>query len=79
MKITIDFLRNEVKNYQRSQGNKEHFLYMAKHHKSKVHRIRYNELEGIYCDTLAFHKGRMIGTLENLQYFPAKITFYYLS
>lgn len=75
---SIQQLRNEVKNYQRSQGSKEGFELMAKLHGSKIHKIRYHELSGIMCDTLAAYNGRTIITLENLQYFPAKIHFYYV-
>lgn len=71
-------LRREVETMQKSRGNRQSFLTFAAMHQSKVHRCRYNELQNLLESTLAVHNGKTVITLENLQYFPAKVHFYYV-
>jgi hypothetical protein len=43
----------------------------------RYYTCRYNEIGYIWCDTMAIKDGRTIITEQNLQYFPAKVRFYY--
>jgi len=79
MKQSIQQLRKEVSNIIKARNaGTGSFETLAALNKSKVHTCKYNELDGIFCDTMAVHKGRTVITHENLQYYPAKIRFYYV-
>jgi hypothetical protein len=70
----MQFYRKEVQNMHKAQlAGTASFELLAEMHGSKIHRINYRDLEGIYCDTMAVYKGRTVFTKENLQYFPAKV------
>lgn len=74
----IQILRQQVANIQKATASGTvDFEAMAKLHGSKIHRCPYNQIGYIWCDTMAIKDGRTIITEQNLQYFPAKVRFFY--
>lgn len=72
-------LRSQVRDIQAAtKAGTTSFEELAKMHGSEIYTCRYNELQGIWCDSLAFMNGRTIITEQNLQYFPAKIRYFYV-
>lgn len=74
----IAYLRTQVLNIRKAtKAGTTSFEDLAKMHGSKIYTCRYNEIGFIWCDTMAVKEGRTIITEQNLQYYPAKIRFYY--
>lgn len=74
----FSYLRQQVKNIQQAtKAGTTSFEKLAALHGSKIYTCRYNEIGYIYCDTMAIKDGKTIITEQNLQYYPAKIRFYY--
>lgn len=76
--MNISILRRQVRDIQMATaaGTKD-FEFMAKLHGSEIHTCRYNEIGYIWCDTMCIKDGRTIITEQNLQYYPAKVRYYY--
>jgi hypothetical protein len=71
-------LRAKVRDIQAAtEAGTASFEKLAKMHGSKIHRCNYNEIGYIWCDTMAIKDGRTIITEQNLQYYPAKIRYFY--
>ncbi len=78
--MNILSLRKEILNIRKATtAGTIDFEAMAKLHGSEIHRCRYNEIGYIWCDTMCVKDGKTIITEQNLQYFPAKVRFFYTS
>lgn len=72
------FLRSQVRAIQAAtKAGQIDFEGYAKRVGAEIKTCRYNELQGIWCDCLAYIDGRLIVTEQNLQYFPAKIRYFF--
>ena len=77
--MTISILRSQVAAIKKATiAGTTDFELLAKLHGSEIHTCRYNQIGSIISDTMAVKDGRTIITEQNLQYFPAKIRFYYV-
>jgi hypothetical protein len=76
--MNITYLRHQVENIRKAtaSGTKD-FEAMAKLHGSDIHTCLYNQIGYIWCDTMCIKDGKTIITEQNLQYFPAKVRYYY--
>lgn len=72
-------LRTKIANIQKATiAGTQSFATFAKLHESKIYKCRYNELEGIFCDTMAVKEGKTIITEQNLQYYPDKVRYFFV-
>lgn len=71
-------LRRQVRDIQAAtKAGTTDFEALAKMHGSEIYTCRYHELQDLWCDTLAVINGKVVITEQNLQYFPAKIRYFY--
>ena len=77
MKLPFSQLRQEVASIQkaRNAGTKD-FEFFANLHGSEIFCVPYNQIGYIFCDTMIVYNGRTAITKENLQYYPAKVSFF---
>lgn len=74
----IERLRRDVINIQKATatGTKS-FKELAQMHASTIFTCRYNEVGNIISDTMSVRYNCIIITEQNLQYFPARVRYYY--
>lgn len=73
----ITQLRKEIKNIRRAQAcGTSSFSCLAVIHCSRIYRAAYRDIKPV-SDTMAIIDGRYVITHENLQYFPAKVHYFY--
>lgn len=73
----IRTLRKEIQNIRRAQQcGTANFEALAVMHCSGVYKAKYRELKPI-SDTMAMLEDRVVITQENLQYFPAKVHYFF--